>query len=55
MADILLKNIGQPRFSWGQGSLVEVSKIRKQYIEALRAADGGNYDLLLDFVGMDSE
>lgn len=55
MTNILLRSIGQPIFSWGQGSLVEVSEIRKQYIEALRAADGGNYDLLLDFVRVDSE
>lgn len=55
MTNILLKSIGQPVFSWGQGSLVEVSEIRKQYIEALRAADVGNYDLLLDFVRMESE
>lgn len=55
MTDILLHSLGQSVFSWGQGSLVEVSELRKQYIQALRAADSGNYDLLFDFVRMKSE
>lgn len=55
MADILMKNMGQSRFSWGQGSLVEASEIRRQYIEALRAADGGQFSLLFGFVRMTSQ
>ncbi len=52
MTDVLVKNLGQQRFSWGAGNLVEVSKLRTQYIQALRAADNCQYSLLLDFVRM---
>lgn len=50
MTDILLKHLGQPRFSWGQSSLVEVSETRRQYVQALREADEGQIEPLLDFV-----
>ena len=50
MTDILLKSMGQPRFTWGQGSLIEASEIRKAYVSALRAADGGDIRPLLVFV-----
>lgn len=50
MANILMSKMKQPKFTWGQGSLVEVSELRKKYIDALREADNGNYNSLLDFV-----
>jgi len=50
MTDILLKQLGESRFTWGQQSLVEVSEARQEYIKALRAADGGSIQLLLTFV-----
>jgi len=51
MADIVLLSQGFPRFSWGRGkNLVKSSPVREQYITALRAADGRDYALLLDFV-----
>ncbi|HEY9687402.1 MAG TPA: mobile mystery protein B [Coleofasciculaceae cyanobacterium] len=50
MTDILLKHMGQPRFTWGQGSPVEASEIRKAYVLALRAADDGDTRSLLKFV-----
>lgn len=50
MADLLIQKFGQPRFSWGSKSLTEVSETRARYIAALRAADGGDIELLLDFV-----
>lgn len=51
MADVVLVHLlGQERFSWGQENLTNASKCRKQYIDALRAADQHNYRLLLDFV-----
>lgn len=51
MADALLRSLGQPPFSWGGGaSLVNASAIRTRYLEALRAADRNDYQLLLDFV-----
>ena len=50
MADILISKIyKQPEFTWGAASLVKASEERKQYIKALRAADAGNYSLLLSF------
>lgn len=51
MTDIVLLSQKQPRFSWGKTKdLMNATPIRKQYIEALRAADKMNYDLLLEFV-----
>lgn len=49
-ADVLLLSLNQPRFTWGKNSLSENSRIRKTYITALKAADNGNYEMLLDFV-----
>lgn len=50
MTDILLKHLGQPRFTWGQGSLVEVSETRYTYVQALRSADEGQMEALFKFV-----
>lgn len=51
MADVLLgKNFGLKLFSWGRVSLVDENKTRQAYIDALRAADKGDYRLLLGFV-----
>ena len=50
MADLLMQKMGQKTLNWGQKSFVEISELRKKYIEALRKADVGNYSLLLDFV-----
>jgi Fic-DOC domain mobile mystery protein B len=50
MTDILLKHLGQPRFTWGQGSLVEVSETRRRYVQSLRAADEGRIEPLLAFI-----
>lgn len=50
MADILVEKIlGQPRFSWGNSSLVEASATRENYIKALKAADKNNIGALLTF------
>lgn len=48
--DLLLKSLGRERFSWGSGNLVDANTTRAQYVAALRAADGHNYELLKDFV-----
>lgn len=37
--------------NWGGEDLDKVSKMRKQYIQALRAADGGNLSLLFELYG----
>lgn len=50
MADALLRSLGQLPFSWGGGgNLVNASEARTRYLNALRAADGGDYPLLLAF------
>jgi Fic-DOC domain mobile mystery protein B len=50
MTDILLKHLEQPRFTWGQGSLIEVSETRRRYVQALRHADEGQMEALFEFV-----
>ena len=50
MADLLVQKLGQPRFSWGNKSLIEATEMRTRYIEALRAADSGNIKPLMIFV-----
>jgi fido (protein-threonine AMPylation protein) len=50
MTDVLMKDLGARRFTWGQGSLVSPSDLRKKYITALKSADNGNIKPLLDFV-----
>lgn len=38
--DLLAKQLGQPRFTWGGGGdLVAIADLRRRYIDALRAAD----------------
>jgi len=48
-ANILLKQKNKEEFSWGL-NLKEISQARDRYISALRAADRGQYDELLEFV-----
>lgn len=51
MADALLKQLGQPIFSWGSGAnLVNANAVRARYLGALRAADQGDFADLLAFV-----
>jgi Fic-DOC domain mobile mystery protein B len=38
-ADALVVALGGKRFSWGGGSLTEASRLRREYITALQAAD----------------
>jgi Fic-DOC domain mobile mystery protein B len=49
-ADLLLKSMGQERFSWGGKNLVDVGETRERYIAALRTADEHDYGPLLEFV-----
>jgi len=49
-ADLLLKSMGQERFSWGGKNLVDLNETRKRYIDALRDADGHDIGPLLEFV-----
>jgi Fic-DOC domain mobile mystery protein B len=51
MTDILLIHLlKQQCFSWGSGNLVNAGDCRRQYIKALRAADGHDYSALMQFV-----
>lgn len=49
-ADLLLRELGRPRFTWGRENLTDPGKTRTEYIDALRAADGHDYRPLLEFV-----
>ncbi len=49
MADIFMKSLGQPIFTWGKASLTQQSKNRMDYLTALRSADTGDYGKLLKF------
>ena len=49
IGDILAGQLGQPPFAWGSANLVDVEDTRAQYVAALRAADGHDYDALLAF------
>lgn len=50
MADLLLSDVAGRRFEWGRGKLVAAGDVRERYIAALRAADTGNYQPLLEFL-----
>ena len=49
MADLLIEKLGGEAFSWGGGSLADVSKLRTRYIAALQTADGYDIGPLLAF------
>lgn len=47
--DLLLVLLDCARFSWGRANLVDASKTRTEYIEALRAADNHDINPLVQF------
>ena len=50
IADVLIEQLGAPRFSWGgSSSLVNASALRQRYITALQHADRGDIGALLAF------
>lgn len=49
MADLVLQKLGGKTLYWGDTNLVDVSEVRRKYIDALRKADAGDYTDLLDF------
>ena len=49
VADILVMQLGQPRFTWGRANLVDPGETRKAYVRALQAADAGDIGPLLEF------
>ncbi len=50
MADIIIEKIyKQPAFSWGSATLAAESNTRADYLKAVKAADEGNFSLLIAF------
>lgn len=49
MADLVLRKLEGKTLYWGDTNLVDVSEVRKKYIDALRKADAGDYTDLLNF------
>ena len=52
MTDTLLRSIGQRRFTWGDGDPTPPGTTRDEYILALRAADGHDFNPLFRFLGV---
>ncbi|MFI5233605.1 MAG: mobile mystery protein B [Gemmatimonadales bacterium] len=49
--DLLLREWNRPAFTWGSaGSAESADFVRRQYLQALELADGGNFDALHQFV-----
>jgi Fic-DOC domain mobile mystery protein B len=49
MADAYLSSVGEPRLPWGGSELFGDDEFRRTYISALRAADRGDYEALVEF------
>jgi Fic-DOC domain mobile mystery protein B len=49
VADVLAMKLGRPAFTWGSANLIKEGEARTRYLEAIRAADDGNVQLLLNF------
>lgn len=49
IADLLIKLKGHSQFSWGSIDLYNESEIRRNYIQALKLADQGDYKELIIF------
>jgi len=49
MADLLIMDLGNPRFSWGSTNLQSAGDVRRRYIAALRAADNHDVRAILAF------
>jgi Fic-DOC domain mobile mystery protein B len=50
MADIIVDKIyKKPVFNWGAGNLIKNGDVRTMYLKAIKAADNGDYAMLLNF------
>lgn len=49
MADLLVRSLGQPPFTWGRSSLRTADQTRAAYIAALKAADRHDFEALVAF------
>jgi Fic-DOC domain mobile mystery protein B len=52
MADLFLKELTGEIFNWGQGTLGGAGQVRSAYIQALQAADRGDYAPLFSFLAL---
>lgn len=48
--DLLLRQNSRPMFSWGSKELDRAGESRRRYIDALRRADGGEFEPLLSLL-----
>jgi Fic-DOC domain mobile mystery protein B len=48
-ADLLMRRQGVEPFSWGAASLVQDGAARREYLAALKEADGGKFERLISF------
>lgn len=48
-ADLLVANLGRNAFSWGSNLGVPTEQLRQRYLAALRSADAGEIDDLVNF------
>ena len=49
IADVLVMKLGHSAFTWGAANLVREGQARTSYLSAIRAADNGDLQLLLEF------
>jgi Fic-DOC domain mobile mystery protein B len=49
MADVLVIRLGRPAFSWGSCDLTKQGQSRARYLDAIRKADNGDIQPLLEF------
>lgn len=49
IADMLVQQLGRPRFTWGRSNLQFAGSIRDEYISAIKKADAGDINPLLTF------
>jgi Fic-DOC domain mobile mystery protein B len=49
IADVLALKLGRPEFTWGSVNLVKEGEARDKYLEAIRTADNGDIQPLLEF------
>jgi Fic-DOC domain mobile mystery protein B len=50
IADIIVNHLfSMPVYTWGSSDLVKPGEARKNYLTAIRAADKGNFELLIAF------
>ncbi len=49
ITDVLLRSVEREPFTWGGANLETAGQARQRYLDALRAADRGELDLLLRF------